>query len=155
MRGRLPSTLLSAAAILLVAVGLGLLADSLSRAGIPLVATQGPAGAPLSLDAAYAAYTTGAATFVDARSRVAYAAGHVAGAKSVPYGTRARELDALRRELPRTRPLIVYCDGESCPSAAGLGAWLGAEGWRDVRILTDGYPTWQAAGLPITLGPTP
>jgi rhodanese-related sulfurtransferase len=155
MRRRLLSALLGAAAILLVGTGLGLLVDSLVGAGIPLVARQGPAGAPLSLDAAYAPYATGAATFVDARPDVAYTAGHVAGALSVPYGARARKLDALRRELPRTRSLIVYCDGGACPSATELGAWLGAEGWRDVRVLADGYPAWQAAGFPITLGATP
>lgn len=155
MRGRVLSTLLSAAAILVVAAAAGLLADSVSHAGIPLVARPGPTGSPVSLDAAYTAHLTDAATFVDARSSAAYAAGHVAGALSVAYDARAREREALRQELPRTRALIVYCDGGTCSSAAELSSWLGAEGWRDVRVLTDGYPAWRAAGFPVTSGPTP
>jgi rhodanese-related sulfurtransferase len=155
MRRRLAQILLSAFAIAVAGGAAGLLANAVSGAGIPLVAARPAAGAPVSLEQALAAHITGSATFVDSRTRVEFLAGHIAGALSIPYVTRARELDALRRELPRTRRLIVYCDGGACSSATDLSVWLAARGWRDTQVLGDGYPVWRAAGFPFSTGAAP
>jgi rhodanese-related sulfurtransferase len=155
MRGRLAQSLVCAAAIVALAVPLGLLANAVSGAGIPLVGRSASPGRVVELLAARQAHQDGEATFIDARPRDDYLAGHIAGALNVPLGERAGELDDLRRKLPRTRPLVVYCEGGACSSAFELSAWLAGNGWRDVRVLGDGYPAWDAAGFPVTRGSAP
>ena len=155
MRRRLAQTLACAAAIAVVGGALGLLANAVGSAGIPLVAKSAPPGRAIGLVAARQAHETRAATFVDARTRDDYLGGHIAGAVNVPLEERARELDDVRRELPRSRPLVVYCEGGACRSALALSTWLAANGWRDVSVLEDGYPAWAAAGFPITEGAAP
>jgi rhodanese-related sulfurtransferase len=137
---------------LVVGGALGLLANAVSSPSIPLVAESSPPGRAVELTEARQLLDRGGARFIDARRREDYLAGHVAGALSVPLAERAGKLDRLRRELPRTRPLVVYCEGGACESAIELSAWLAANGWRDVRVLSDGYPVWEAAGFPVATG---
>jgi rhodanese-related sulfurtransferase len=144
-----------AAAILIAAGALGLLANAVSSAGIPLIASDAAPATAIGLAAGRQVHRAGGAAFVDARPRDEYVAGHIKGAFSVPFGERAGELDELRRELPRTRPVVVYCEGGACTSAFELSAWLAANGWRDVSVLADGYPAWEAAGFPVTQGAAP
>jgi len=155
MRRRLVRSLAGAVAIVLVGGALGVFANAVSGGGIPLIASDAAPGTPIGLAAARRVHQPGGATFVDARPRDAFAAGHIEGALNVPYGERAGELGKLRRELPRTRPLVAYCEGGSCTSAFELSVWLGANGWRDVKVLADGYPAWEAAGFPVTQGAAP
>jgi rhodanese-related sulfurtransferase len=149
VRRRLVCTLACALAILGIGGALGLLANAVSSAGIPLVAKSAPPGRPIDLADARGLFEDDAAHFIDARPRPDFAAGHIAGALSVPLAERARELDRLRRALPRTQPLVVYCEGGECTSALELSAWFVGNGWRDVRVLGDGYPVWLAAGFPV------
>jgi rhodanese-related sulfurtransferase len=155
MRQRLVRSLAGAVAIVLVGGALGVFVNAVSSGGIPLLASDAAPGTPIGLAAARRVHQTERATFVDARSRDDYRAGHIAGALNVPFDERAGELDRLRRELPRTRPLVVYCEGGECASALELSAWLAANGWRDVGVLGDGYPAWSAAGFPVTEGAAP
>jgi rhodanese-related sulfurtransferase len=155
MRQRFVRSLAGAVAIVLVGGALGLLANAVSSAGIPLLASEAAPGTAIGLAAGRQVHRAGGAAFVDARPRDDYLAGHIEGALSVPLGERARELGELRRELPRTRPLVAYCEGGACTSAFELSAWLAANGWRDVSVLADGYPAWEAAGFPVTRGAAP
>jgi rhodanese-related sulfurtransferase len=152
LRKRLVRCTACAVAIFVVAGSLGLLVNAVSSAGIPLVAESAQPGRTVELTEARLLFDRGEACFIDARPHGDFAAGHIAGAVSVPLAQRAAELDRLRRELPRTRPIIAYCEGGECASALELSAWLSANGWRDVRVLGDGYPVWQAAGFPTATG---
>ncbi len=155
MRSRLLQSLFCAAAIVAVGAVLGLLVNAVSSAGIPLIGKTAAPGRGIGLAAAREIYRAHGVTFIDARGREAYLTGHITGALSVPLTQRARQLDQLRRELPRTRTLVVYCDGGACTSASALSAWLVAQGWRDVRVLNPGFPVWAAAGFPIASGERP
>lgn len=155
MRQRLVRSLAGAVAIVLVGGALGVFVNAVSSGGIPLLASDAAPGTPIGLAAARRVHQTERATFVDARPRDAFAAGHIEGALSLSLDERAGELGHLRRELPRTRPLVVYCEGGACTSAFELSAWLAANGWRDVSVLADGYPAWEAAGFPVTQGAAP
>lgn len=149
---RLAWTLAWALAIVGVGAALGLLANAVSREGIPLVAIGAPPGRAIALGDARRLFESDVARFIDARPRHDFVAGHIAGALNVPLAERAGALDRLERELPRTQPLVVYCGGGRCESAVELSAWLVGNGWRDVRVLSDGYPVWLAAGFPATRG---
>lgn len=70
-----------------------------------------------------------------------FAAGHVAGATSIPLG----QLEARVEELPIDRPIVTYCGhGERSSSAVSILERLGFE---MVLNLDGGYPTWEKAGL--------
>lgn len=155
MRRRLTLSLACAAAIVVLAAALGLLANAVSGASVPLIAESASPGRPVELVEARRDHENDSATFVDARRNDDYRAGHIAGALSTPLAERAAALNDLRRELPRTRRLVVYCEGGECTSAIELSAWLVGNGWRDVRVLDGGYPVWAAAGFPVSRGESP
>jgi len=76
---------------------------------------------------------------VDVRSFQEYAAGHIPGAVSIPYG----ELPYRYRELnPRTKT-VVYCGvGQTSYLAAQMLMRLG---FGDLRSLTGGFAGWEYA----------
>lgn len=92
-------------------------------------------------------------TFVDARPREAYEAGHVAGALSVPMTTGA--IDARAIALVRgSRVVIAYDDTASeCASSRRLAELLSEAGLADVRVLRGGMPEWLESGHPAEAGP--
>lgn len=84
---------------------------------------------------------------LDVRPEAEYAAGHIAGARSVPIGELRRHL----RALPRGREVVAYCRGPYCIYADDAVRELRRRGFR-ARRLTDGFPEWKLAGLPVAVG---
>ncbi len=84
---------------------------------------------------------------LDLRPAEEYAAGHIPGALSIP----ARELEARIDELPRDRPIVAYCRGPYCSTAAEAVRMLRERGF-DVRRMQDSVLEWQAAGMPVAAG---
>lgn len=84
---------------------------------------------------------------LDTRPPGEYAAGHIAGALSVPID----ELQRRLRELPRTRDYVAYRRGPYCVYADRAVEVLRAKGRRARRLL-EGFPEWKAAGLPVHTG---
>ncbi|MGD9890074.1 MAG: rhodanese-like domain-containing protein [Dehalococcoidia bacterium] len=84
---------------------------------------------------------------LDVREPGEFAAGHIAGARHIPLG----RLTATLAELPRDRPLLVYCGhGERAASALSL---LEGAGFRSPLLNLDhGFDAWQAAGYPVAMG---
>jgi rhodanese-related sulfurtransferase len=89
----------------------------------------------------------GTVTVLDVRPREEYAAGHIAGAVSVPLP----ELERRLSELPKDREIVAYCRGRFCVLAVEAVVRLRARGYRAVR-LEDGVPDWRARGFRITVG---
>jgi rhodanese-related sulfurtransferase/DNA-binding transcriptional ArsR family regulator len=81
---------------------------------------------------------------LDVRPPSEYAAGHIAGAISVPL----RDLEKRLAELPRGRRFVAYCRGPYCVLAAEAVRLLRKRGVEAVR-LKQGYPEWRDAGLPV------
>ena len=73
-----------------------------------------------------------------------YAAGHIAGAVSIPLA----ELEKRLAELPPRRRVVAYCRGPYCVLAAEAVNLLRKRGV-DARRLKEGYPEWRDAGLPV------
>ncbi|MEO8681482.1 MAG: metalloregulator ArsR/SmtB family transcription factor [Vicinamibacterales bacterium] len=84
---------------------------------------------------------------LDARPAHEYAAGHLAGAVSMPIDDLQRRL----RQLPKSRAYVAYCRGPYCVYADQAVALLRAKG-RRARRLAVGYPEWRAAGFPVAIG---
>jgi rhodanese-related sulfurtransferase len=85
-----------------------------------------------------------AVVILDTRPANEYAAGHIAGALSIPVDDVQRRL----RQLPRDKEYVAYCRGPYCVYADRAVEILRSHG-RRARRLREGFPEWRAAGLPI------
>ncbi|MHB8891723.1 MAG: ArsR/SmtB family transcription factor [Candidatus Limnocylindrales bacterium] len=94
--------------------------------------------------------SAGTAVVVDLRPREEYAAGHVAGAISIPLP----ELEARLAELPADVEVVAYCRGPYCAMAPQGVALLRRLGRRATRMEA-GFPEWSLAGLPVRTGDEP
>jgi rhodanese-related sulfurtransferase/DNA-binding transcriptional ArsR family regulator len=81
---------------------------------------------------------------LDTRPANEYAAGHIAGAISVPVA----ELKGRLHRLPRNKEYVAYCRGPYCVYADRAVELLRKSG-RRARRLRGGLPEWRAAGLPV------
>jgi rhodanese-related sulfurtransferase/DNA-binding HxlR family transcriptional regulator len=86
---------------------------------------------------------------IDVRPPAEYAAGHIAGAVSIPIDRLARQL----RTLPADVDVVAYCRGPYCVFADDAVRLLRGRG-RRARRLEDGFPEWRRAGLPVATTPT-
>jgi rhodanese-related sulfurtransferase len=84
---------------------------------------------------------------VDTRPANEYAAGHIAGAISVPV----EALKSRLQRLPKRKEYVAYCRGPYCVYADRAVELLRKHG-RRARRLREGFPEWKAAGLPVQTG---
>lgn len=84
---------------------------------------------------------------LDVRPEAEFAAGHIAGARSVPIAELRRRL----RALPKGAEVVAYCRGPYCVYADDAVRELRRKGFR-ARRLVDGFPEWKRAGLPVAAG---
>jgi len=89
----------------------------------------------------------GEVVVLDVRPTAEFAAGHIAGARSVPVAELRRRL----RALPQDADVVAYCRGPYCVYADEAVRELTGRGYR-ARRLADGFPEWKRAGLPIAAG---
>jgi NADPH-dependent 2,4-dienoyl-CoA reductase/sulfur reductase-like enzyme/rhodanese-related sulfurtransferase len=76
---------------------------------------------------------------VDVRTREEYDSGHLEGATHIPV----EELRTRLREIPRGKPVVVYC-------AVGMRGYIAQRlltqsGFADTQNLTGGYMSWEMA----------
>ncbi len=81
---------------------------------------------------------------IDVRPGAEYAAGHIAGAVSIPIKQLARRL----RSLPAGVEVVAYCRGPYCVFADEAVQLLRRRG-HHARRLEDGFPEWRNAHLSI------
>jgi DNA-binding transcriptional ArsR family regulator/rhodanese-related sulfurtransferase len=81
---------------------------------------------------------------LDTRPAREYAAGHIAGAISMPID----QLPTRLKKLPKGAQYVAYCRGPYCVYADQAVAALRASG-RQAQRLAVGFPEWKAAGLPV------
>jgi DNA-binding transcriptional ArsR family regulator/rhodanese-related sulfurtransferase len=99
---------------------------------------------PVAMDDLLARARSGKVVILDTRPACEFAAGHIAGAVSVPVDDLKRRL----AELPKTKEFVAYCRGPYCVYADRAVELLRASG-RRARRLVAGFPEWKAAGLPV------
>ena len=100
-------------------------------------------------------HAAGAALFIDAREAGEYAAGHIAGAISIPFDEAFKNPKLASDVDAKGRPIIVYCSGGDCEASKNLAYQLLDAGKKKVLVFTDGMPAWESAGYPVTRGTTP
>ena len=89
---------------------------------------------------------TGEVVVVDVRPATEYAAGHIAGARSIPIDELAANIEAL----PADVEVVAYCRGPYCVYADEAVRLLHRRG-RSARRLEDGFPEWQRSSLPVEM----
>lgn len=90
----------------------------------------------------------GLVTVLDVRPALEYAAGHLPGAVNVPLS----ELEKYLANINPEREIVAYCRGPHCVLAFETVARLRKKGLQ-ARRLEDGFPEWQAEGLPVEREP--
>ena len=84
---------------------------------------------------------------LDVRPPAEFAAGHIAGSRSVPMAELRRHI----RALPKGAEIVAYCRGPYCAYADEAVRELTKKGIH-ARRLADGFPEWRRAGLPVAVG---
>ncbi len=87
--------------------------------------------------------------FIDARDSATYSAGHIKGARSLPLGEFEARIADFKEKVPRTMPLIIYCNGYGCHDSMDLGKKLIQEGYWEIYVFEGGYPEWKEANYPV------
>lgn len=77
---------------------------------------------------------------IDARDAGQFAKGHIPGAINMDW----RQVLARRNEIPKDKPVLIYCNTGSLSAQAGFA--LRVAGWDRVRILQGGMEEWKAKG---------
>ncbi len=85
------------------------------------------------------------AMVIDVRDDHEYAAGHVAGAASLPLP----EVEARMQELPKDQTIYLICQGGG---RSGKAADLLSEAGFDARSVAGGTSAWVEAGGEVTTG---
>jgi len=125
----------TAGMIVLVTVLFGALAASTCSAGEPKNISSTQAKALLAKDKKI--------VILDVRTPEEYGQAHLHGALLIPLS----DLEKRVQEIPRDRPLLVYCAvGGRSVSAAGF---LAAHGYREIYQISDGLVGWYKNGFPI------
>ena len=148
-------TIWRALAIVVAGSALGLLVNAFSPRRIAYITPPPPARTPadeISLTEATGLWRSGRAFFLDARAEADYAAGHIAGAISLPSESFDKRFPEVSRMLPTGAPLVAYCDGQVCELSHQLAEKLRLSGYRDVRVLVNGWTDWKTARLPTQTG---
>jgi rhodanese-related sulfurtransferase len=146
--------------LLLVATALGFIYTAATEKGIfapaPAALPTLPAGitapAMITREQAQAYFESGVALFIDARHEFDYKNGHIKGAMNIPLRMYEKKKDLLE-SVPRSRLVVVYCDGADCNSSIELSATLAKEGYTDVKIFFGGWRDWTSANLPVEKTP--
>ncbi len=88
--------------------------------------------------------------FIDARSPLFFASGHIPHAHNLPrkeFASAFAHIEgALRKDT--SRRLIVYCSDVECDDALTIARELLRAGLKPVRIFKGGWKQWHEAGLP-------
>lgn len=107
------------------------------------------AAGPVSLDSVQAKALmarNSRVVLLDVRTPEEYRQAHLRGALLIPLGELAKRV----QEIPRGRPLLIYCAvGARSVSAAGF---LASRGYREIYDMSDGLVGWYKNGFPIERG---
>lgn len=102
---------------------------------------------PEAREALLARIRRGEVTLLDVRPSAEYHAGHLPGARGIPFA----ELPARVVELPRDREVVAYCRGPYCSLAVEAVAVLRSSGYR-ASHLDLGVPELRARRFRIVTG---
>ncbi len=81
---------------------------------------------------------------LDVRNYAAYLQKHIKGAKNLPTDVIDKEV----KTLDKSKPVVVYCGGYTCPLSGYAAEKLSSLGFK-VFDYEGGIAEWSEAGLPV------
>lgn len=109
----------------------------------------------ISVEDAYGDFSDNNAVFIDARDNAEYVLGHIKGAINIPDDQFKQDEPHYKALLTRGKKIITYCHGTGCGLSVDVAKKLMAMGYSNVYVMTEGWPGWINANLPITVGKEP
>lgn len=109
----------------------------------------------ITVEDAYQDYTGKNTVFIDSRDNAEYNEGHIKGAIDIPYDQFQQYYPKYEKLLTKDKKIITYCHGTGCGLSVDVTKDLMALGYTNVYVMTEGWPGWINANLPISVGKEP
>ena len=90
-----------------------------------------------------------ATVFVDSRKCPDYAKSHVKGAVCLPPDDVEQRFPSVEPLIPSESRVILYCYGPECDMAEKVGEFLAQMGYKNMLIMSSGFPAWLKAKYPV------
>lgn len=103
-------------------------------------------------DKAFEFFSDPETVFVDTREKEDFQAGHVKGALNISSYEKEEQYPMVAALMPDNYRIILYCHGPECDMAEKVAAFLGQLGYKNMMIMSSGYPLWAQAGYPVEKG---
>jgi rhodanese-related sulfurtransferase len=87
--------------------------------------------------------------FIDSRKCMDYAKSHVKGAICLPPDDVEQRFPAVESLIPSDSRVILYCYGPECDMAEKVGEFLAQMGYKNMLIMSSGFPAWEKAKYPV------
>jgi len=94
-------------------------------------------------------FDDGQAIFLDTRGKEDYLQSHVKGALLLPDKTKEEHFPQVQPLLPEESKIVLYCHGPDCEMAEHVAGFLVQWGYKNLTIMTSGFPAWEEAGYPV------
>jgi rhodanese-related sulfurtransferase len=152
------STLKQILFIILLSGIIGISVNMFRSQGIPLIGDWSDKGRftddsgsslVIEISAAKKLFKNKGALFLDARGEDLFDQGHIKGAKNLPWYSVDDYFIDIVRGLPKDTLIITYCDGETCNLSHELAVFLKDMGFKNTKILVNGWTVWQEMNLPV------
>jgi len=143
------------ALVLVFSASLALIINAARDDRLPLVAPFPPTyqcpssenpGLPMDPHTALNLYGKAGIVFVDARKSDAFQAGHIEGARHIPYSFVESLSKEILNSLSGSKSIIVYCNREDSEASKLLAGELAQAGLKGVAYLEKGFTGWVKAG---------
>lgn len=82
---------------------------------------------------------------VDARFEPDYRLGTIANAVNIPVSASHWEIETFVEDLPRTTPVVVFCQSNTCSFDEKVASELTSLGFSDVTVCDEGWAEYQKA----------
>jgi Rhodanese-related sulfurtransferase len=145
--------------IFLFATALAFVTNFFRSDGLPLLrpkllplASEDNQGNRISLQALKEKFEQPGVIILDARSPDEFAAGHIPGAKNLPYYEFAEKASVVLKAIPFDREIIAYCEGLECSNAEDLAFLLKENGYAQAKVFEGGWEEWKENGMPVKRG---
>ncbi len=143
--------------ILVAALALGLLRNTLVPGGVSFTSVEQPSSLEsteslpleIELDTAYGLFQDDV-QFIDARNAEDFSESHIPGALSIPAAAHFNQKMQATRELNKSSRYVLYCNNPECPLSHELFEFMQVAGFSNVHIMYEGFDGWKAAGYPVT-----
>lgn len=104
----------------------------------------------VGLDKARSLYDEGA-VFIDVRDRQSWSLGHIEGAVNLDFNANEFSVLYLSEDLDRSTPIVFYTSSSLNIRSAMASFFASNWGYTNVYYFRDGFYTWMAADMPVTL----